>query len=72
MLEINVPEAFQSGATRIARTSCSCLVFYREALAAPIPLRAITGESRVQLRKTSIDIGRGEVEAMQGWLGVTV
>ncbi|KAA3508960.1 hypothetical protein DXM21_23555 [Agrobacterium rosae] len=70
MFEVNLPEAFQGGATRIARISCSCLVIYREALAAPLPSRTITGESRVELKETAIDIGRTEVEAMQGLLGV--
>lgn len=72
MLEVDLPEAFEGGATRIARTSCSCLVIYREALAAPIPSRTIAGESRVELRETAIDIGRIEVEAMQGLLGLMV
>ena len=70
MLEVDLPEAFQAGATWISRTSCLCLVIYRKALATPLPSRTIMGESRVELRETAIDIGRTEVEAMQGLLGV--
>lgn len=72
MLEVDLAEAFQAGATRIARASCSRLFVYREALAAPVPSRTVAGESSIDLRETAIDIGRIEVEAVQDLISVMV
>jgi hypothetical protein len=72
MLKVDLAKAFQGSATRIARASCSRLVIYREALAAPIPSRTVTGESRVELRGAAIDIGRIELETMQELPGLMV
>ena len=72
MFEVDLAEAFQAGATRIARASCSRLFVYREALAAPVPSRTVAGESSIDLRETAIDIGRIEVEAVQDLISVMV
>lgn len=68
MLEVDPPEAFERGETRIASVSRFCLLLGRETLAAPIPSRTVSGENHVELRETALYTGRIEVEAMQGLL----
>lgn len=72
MLDVYLAEGFQAGATRIPHASCSRLFIDREALTAPAPSRTVARESSIDLRKTAIDIGGIEVEAVQAWLGPMV